>query len=115
MEMVLLVSMGMLGGIISATRWLVDRSAPRSSLSEYFYKPVVGGVIALGTFVVYRAGQLIIGGQMQDGSTAVSASIYLLAGFGLGSGILLDKDLRRMEKAVPWLLPPANRRSSLKT
>src|SRR5262249_22723540 len=31
MEMFLLVSMGMLGGIINVTRWLVDRSAPNPS------------------------------------------------------------------------------------
>jgi hypothetical protein len=39
MEMFLLVSMGMLGGIINVTRWLVDRSSPNPALLEYFYKP----------------------------------------------------------------------------
>jgi hypothetical protein len=116
MEMFLLVSMGMLGGIISATRWLVDRSASRSSLSEYLYKPAVGGAIALGAFVVYRSSQLIIGGQIQDGNTAaVTASIYLLAGLGLVSGFCADKALRWIEKTAAGLLSSETQPGSIKT
>jgi hypothetical protein len=104
MEMILLVSMGMLGGIINATRWLVDRSASRPSLLEYFYRPAVGGAIALGAFVVFRATQLIIGGQVQNGVVTVTASIYLLAGLGLVSGFCADKVLRQIEKAAAGLV-----------
>jgi hypothetical protein len=103
MEMFLLVSMGMLGGIINATRWLVDRSSPNSSLLEYLYKPAVGGVIALGVFVVFRASQLILGGQAQDGAVVVTASIYLLAGLGLVSGFCADNAVRQIEKAADRL------------
>jgi hypothetical protein len=103
MEMFLLVSMGMLGGIINATRWLVDRASDRPSLLAYFYKPAVGGAIALGTFVVFRATQLIVGGQVQDGALAVTASVYLLAGLGLVAGFCADKALRQLEKAADGL------------
>jgi hypothetical protein len=103
MEMFLLVSMGMLGGIINATRWLVDRASDRPSLLAYFYKPAVGGAIALGAFVVFRATQLIVGGQVQDGAVAVTASVYLLAGLGLVSGFCADKALGQLEKAADGL------------
>jgi len=112
MEMVLLVSMGMLGGIINATRWLVDRSVSRSSLFAYFYKPAVGGAIALGAFVVFRATQLIIGGQVQNGAVTVTASIYLLAGLGLVSGFCADKVLRQIEKAADGLVHSATSSSA---
>ena len=101
--MVLLVSMGMLGGIIDATRWLVDRSVSRPSLLAYFYKPAMGGAIALGAFVVFRATQLIIGGQVQDGVVTVTASIYLLAGLGLVSGFCANKVLKQIEQAADGL------------
>jgi hypothetical protein len=103
MEMVLLVSMGMLGGIIDATRWLVDRSVSRPSLLAYFYKPAMGGAIALGAFVVFRATQVIIGGQVQDGVVTVTASIYLLAGLGLVSGFCANKVLQQIEQAAGGL------------
>ncbi len=112
MEMILLVSMGMLGGIINATRWLVDRSVSRSSLFAYFYKPAVGGAIALGAFVVFRATQLIIGGQVQNGAITVTASIYLLAGLGLVSGFCADKVLRQIEKAADGLIHSATSSSA---
>src|SRR3979411_2948730 len=96
----LTIPMGMLGGIINATRWLVDRASDRPSLLAYFYKPAVGGAIALGAFVVFRATQLIVGGQVQDGAVAVTASVYLLAGLGLVSGFCADKALRQLEKAA---------------
>jgi hypothetical protein len=103
MEMFLLVSMGMLGGIINVTRWIVDRSSPNPSLLEYFYKPAVGAVIALAVFVVFRASQLILAGQAPDGTAAVTASIYLLAGLGLVSGFCADEAVRQIEKLATRL------------
>ena len=108
MEMFLLVSMGMLGGIINATRWLVDRSWRGPSLPTYFYKPAVGGAIALGAFVVFRASQLIVGGPVQDGAVSVTASIYLLAALGLVSGFCADKALRQIEKVADRLFHSEN-------
>jgi hypothetical protein len=99
MEMFLLMSMGMLGGIISVTRWLM-KPAARPFLSEYFYRPALGGIMALGAFVVFKAGQVIIGAQAQDGATAVAASVFLLAALGLVSGLCADKALERIEKAA---------------
>jgi hypothetical protein len=99
MEMFLLVSMGMLGGIIGVTRWLVKSARP-PKLAEYFYRPALGGIIALGASVVFKAGQVIIGAQAQDGATAVAASVFLLAALGLVSGLCADKALERIEKAA---------------
>jgi hypothetical protein len=104
MEMFLLVSMGMLGGIINVTRWLVEPGSHRPSLFAYFYKPAVGAAIALGAFIVFKASQLIIVGHAEDGATGVAASIFLLAALGLVSGFCADKALRQIEKAADRLL-----------
>ena len=113
MEMFLLVSMGMLGGIINVTRWLVEEpkaekgesAGPhRPSLFAYFYKPAVGAAIALGAFIVFKASQLILVGHAEDGATGVAASIFLLAALGLVSGFCADKALRQIEKAADRLL-----------
>jgi hypothetical protein len=124
MEMFLLVSMGMLGGIINVTRWLVEEpkagkeestGSHRPSLFAYFYKPAVGAAIALGAFIVFKASQLILVGHAEDGATGVAASIFLLAALGLVSGFCADKALRQIEKAADRLLrsdtPPEPTRS----
>jgi hypothetical protein len=107
MEMFLLVAMGMLGGIISATRWLVDRASRKPVLAAYFYKPALGGIIAMCAFVVFKAGQLIIGAHAQDGAMGVTASIFLLAALGLVSGLGADKALEQIEKAAGLFRPEA--------
>ena len=99
MQMYLLVLMGMLGGMIKATEWLIKPMA-KPSWSEYFYKPVLGGVIALGVFVAFKATELIIIGPAPDGATTVAASVYLLAALGLVSGFGVDKAIEQIEKAA---------------
>jgi len=104
MQMYLLVLMGMLGGMIKATEWLVKPvaldPAARPSLSGYFYKPALGGGIALGVFVAFKGAELVIVGPTSDGSTPVTASIFLLAALGLVSGFGADKALEQIEKAA---------------
>ncbi len=99
-QMFLLVSMGMLGGMVNVTRWLVGSNMQRPPLLAYFYKPAVGGAIALGAFVVFKASQLVIVGPGPEGGSTVTASVFLLAGLGLVSGFCADKALRQIEKAA---------------
>lgn len=100
MEMLLLVSMGMLGGIVNVTRWLIDSNVRRASLFAYFYKPAAGGAIALGAFVVFKASQLIMVGPAQEAASTVTASVFLLAALGLVSGFCADKALQQIGKAA---------------
>jgi hypothetical protein len=81
-EMALLVCMGLLGGMIGAIRFFVDRSLPSPSISEFLYKPVAGGVLAFGTFILFRASQLLLGVQDQAGAAAGSTSIFCWRSWG---------------------------------
>jgi len=82
MEMLLLVCMRMLGGVISVTRSFIEKSLTNPSISDLIYKPAIGGAVALGIYVLFRASQLFIAGQSQTGGVA-STSIFLVAGLGL--------------------------------
>jgi len=108
MQMYLLVLMGMLGGMIKATEWLIKPVA-RPSWSEYFYKPMLGGVIALGVFVAFKATELIIVGPTPEGTTTVAASVFLLAALGLVSGFGVDKALEQIEKAAAGMFSAGTR------
>jgi hypothetical protein len=104
MQMSLLVLMGMLGGIIKVTDWLIKPPAlpsqQRPSWSEYFYRPLLGGGLAFVGFLLFEATKLIIVGPTPESTTTVAASVFLLAALGLVSGFRADKVLELIEKAA---------------
>ena len=103
MEMLLLVCMGMLGGVISVTRSFIEKSQTNPSISDLIYKPAIGGAVALGIYVLFRASQLFIAGQSQTGSVA-STSIFLVAGLGLASGVCASDAIGQIEALATRLL-----------
>jgi hypothetical protein len=103
-EMVLLVCMGLLGGIIGVIRFFVDPSLPNPSISEFLYKPAAGGVLAFGTFVLFRASQLLLGVQDQGAAASGSTSIFLLAFLGLVSGLCANDAITQIEIASARML-----------
>lgn len=102
-EMFLLVCMGLLGGVISVMRYLVDPSLKNPAIGEFFYKPAAGAAISLGVYVLFRAAQIFLGMQTQD-NAAVSTSIFLLAGLGLASGYCASEALAQIESVARQLL-----------
>jgi hypothetical protein len=103
-EMTLLVCMGLLGGIIGVIRFFVDPSLPNPSISEFLYKPAAGGVLAFGTFILFRASQLMLGVQDQGGAGTGSTSIFLLAFLGLISGLCANDAISQIESASARML-----------
>lgn len=103
MEMLLLVCMGMLGGVISVTRSFIEKSLTNPSISDLIYKPAIGGAVALGIYVLFRASQLFIAGQSQTGGVA-STSIFLVAGLGLASGVCASDAIGQIEALAGRLL-----------
>jgi hypothetical protein len=103
-EMTLLVCMGLLGGIIGVIRFFVDPSLPNPSISEFLYKPAAGGVLAFGTFILFRASQLMLGVQDQGGAGTGSTSIFLLAFLGLISGLCANDAISQIENASARML-----------
>lgn len=104
LEMLLLVGMGALGGVIAVTRCFVDTSTPNPRARDLCYRPVAGGVIALGIYVLFRAMQLLFGGGSQDGGATVSTSIFLLAALGLASGFCAREAVAQIEVAATRIL-----------
>jgi hypothetical protein len=103
-EMFLLVLMGLLGGVISVMQCLIRNSSKRPSISECFYAPAAGAAISLGVYVLFRAAQLFLGVQNQNGAGSVSTSIFLLAGLGLASGFCASEALGVIESIASKLL-----------
>jgi hypothetical protein len=103
MEMLLLVFMGMLGGVISVTRSFIEKSLVNPSISDLIYKPAIGGAVALGIYVLFRATQLFIAGQSQTGGVA-STSIFLVAGLGLASGVCASDAIGQIEALARRML-----------
>jgi hypothetical protein len=103
MEMLLLVCMGMLGGVISVTRSFIEKSLVNPSISDLIYKPAIGGAVALGIYVLFRATQLFIAGQSQTGGVA-STSIFLVAGLGLASGVCASDAIGQIEALARRML-----------
>ena len=103
MEMLLLVCMGMLGGVISVTRSFIEKSLANPSISDLIYKPAIGGAVALGIYVLFRATQLFIAGQSQTGGVA-STSIFLVAGLGLASGVCASDAIGQIEALAKRML-----------
>ena len=103
-EMALLVCMGLLGGIIGVIRFFVDPSLPNPSISEFLYKPAAGAVLAFGTFVLFRASQLLLGVQDQGAAASGSTSIFLLAFLGLVSGLCANDAISQIESASARML-----------
>ena len=95
--------MGLLGGVISVMRYLVDPSLKNPANGEFFYKPAVGAAISLGVYVLFRAAQTFLGRQTQD-HAAVSTSIFLLTGLGLASGYCASEALAQIEAVARRLL-----------
>ena len=103
MEMLLLVCTGMLGGVISVTRSFIEKSPTNPLISDLIYKPTIGGAVALGIYVLFRASQLFIAGQSQTGGVA-STSIFLVAGLGLASGVCASDAIGQIEALAGRLL-----------
>jgi hypothetical protein len=103
LEMLLLVSMGALGGVIAVTRCFVDMLTPNPTARDL----VVGAVIALGIYVVFRAMQLFFGASSQDNTAAVSTSVFLLAALGLASGFCAREAVAVIQVAATRILQRA--------
>ena len=102
LEMLLLVCMGALGGMISVTRCLVDPSTANPAARDLCYRPVAGGVLALGIFILFRATQLFFGGQ--NTAATASTSVFLLAALGLASGFCAREALAQIEATAKRIL-----------
>ena len=98
LEMVLLIFMGMLGGLIGATKSLVDQAHfHRPRISDFLYRPTVGAVVALAAFVLFRAGQILLGNENPGGTVTGATGLFLLAFLGLVSGLRAKEVVDQIE------------------
>ena len=74
-----------LDGQINKTPQLARSDRPL--ISEYFYRPAVGAAVALAPFVLFRAGQILLGNENPSGTVTGATGLFLLAFLGLVSGL----------------------------
>lgn len=111
LEMLLLICMGALGAVISVTRCFVDPTLPNPLIRDLCYRPVAGSVIALGIYILFRAGQLFFGGSGQN-DTTLTTSIFILAGLGLASGFCAREAVSQIEAVATRLLRGSGERQA---
>jgi hypothetical protein len=83
----LVVLMGCLGGMISVIRCYVDASLPDPSVGEFFYRPAIGALVALGIYVLFKAGQLMLGASTPGSGGEAGTGAFLAAFLGIISGL----------------------------
>ena len=106
LEMLLLVLIGVIGGLIGVIKSFVDRSrSDRPLISEYFYRPAVGAVVALAPFVLFRAGQILLGNENPSGTVTGATGLFLLAFLGLVSGLRAKDVIDQLEAGFFRVFP----------
>lgn len=101
LKLILVLSMGALGGTISLTRSYL---AQKKSLAEdriggayYTFRPFLGAITALSIFILAKAGVLIISTPDQ-GAGGAELSPYFLSFIGIISGMLADSALDTIQR-----------------
>jgi len=89
LTILLVLSMGMLGGSIRLTR-IYLRNEDNENYANYFFFPLMGAVTAFAVYVLAKAGVLIIS---DTGSGGGALSPYFISFIGLVSGMLADNAL----------------------
>ena len=92
-----------LDGQINKTPQLARSDRPL--ISEYFYRPAVGAVVALAAFVLFRAGQILLGNENPSGTVTGATGLFLLAFLGLVSGLRAKDVIDQLEAGFFRVFP----------
>lgn len=96
LTIILVLSMGTLGGSIRLTRNYLKHEE-NESLANYFFFPLLGAVTAFAVYILAKAGVLIIA-DTGSGGRGGSLSPYFISFIGLVSGMLADNALDTIQR-----------------
>lgn len=82
--LLLVMSMGALGGIVRLLRDYGDKTRSNPDARDYFFVPLIGLVVAIGGFVLAKAGLLLLSSTRQE----ASLSPFMIGLVGIVSGLL---------------------------
>lgn len=86
LTIMLIFSMGALGSLIFLTIEFLKQTNNDERFSMYFFRPLLGMVVALAIFVMYKSGQAVLGMDDQE-----HLSPFLISFISLMSGILAEQ------------------------
>lgn len=86
LTIMLIFSMGALGSLIFLTIEFLNQSHVDNRFSVYIFRPLLGMVIALAVFVMYKSGQAALGMDEQE-----HMSPFLISFISIMSGILAER------------------------
>jgi len=100
LTLILVMSMGALGGTINLTRMYLrsrnDDSASLSGGALYLFRPILGAITALAVFILAKAGVLIVANPVPGGGAALSP--FFISFLGIISGLLADQALDTIQR-----------------
>lgn len=101
LTLILVLSMGALGGTISLTRlYFRDGAAdgePEGKPSYYLFRPFLGAITALAVYILAKAGVLVISAPTSEGSGA-NLSPFFVSFLGIVSGLLAEQALDTIQR-----------------
>ena len=102
LTLILVLSMGALGGTISLTRLYFRDGAsegePKGTPSYYLFRPFLGAITALAVYILAKAGVLVISAPSSEESGA-DLSPFFVSFLGIVSGLLAEQALDTIQKA----------------
>jgi hypothetical protein len=88
----LVMSMGLLGGIIRILRDYGDADRTNPSIKDYFLVPLIGAVVAIGGYILAKTGLLLL--SSTKGETSLSP--FMVGIVGMVSGLLAKEVVDRI-------------------
>jgi len=107
--LLLVVSMGLLGGIIRNLRDYGAADQKNPSVEDYFLVPLIGAVVAIGGYVLAKTGLLLL--SSTKGETSLSP--FMVGVVGMVSGVLAKEVVDRIAALGREMLEKRNEGQTL--
>jgi hypothetical protein len=98
LTLILTLSMGALGSVISLTRAFFDRQAT-APFSFYLFRPFLGMVTAIAIFVLAKAGQISISDASLSQGISENLNPFLISFLAVLSGLFSEHAYERIQRA----------------
>lgn len=102
LTLILTLSMGALGSVISLTRTFFDKTA-EAPFSFYLFRPFLGMVTAVAVFVLAKAGQITISDTSVSQGLSENLNPFLISFLAVLSGLFSEHAYERIQRAG-WAL-----------
>ena len=111
LTLILAISMGVVGSVISLTWEFFDKKSEKR-YSYFFFRPLLGGVLAFTVFVLLKSGQMFLAGAPASDALKGDLNPFFISFAAIVSGMLAQQAYERIRSAGSHLLsvPPQQTR-----